>query len=237
MNKTDYLSNYYETDADRFSCDYTKELTGRDIIVQPLINMSNNKKSFMEYGFGSGRLLVENSISFNKVVGFEISNTLIKNMTEFIKKKNIKNIELYHSDDFNTFVQEKQETVDTLLSVAVLEHVVDPYGLLDSFYKLLNKDGTLIISVPNVGYLKHRIHLMMGKLPKTGTDEDYTNWRTEGWDGNHLHYFTEDAFKVILKDCGFKVIKLYGWGYKLNKMRNLHPGLLSGEIIAVCKKI
>lgn len=227
-----YLDQYYEDDGNRFSKDLSAELAGRDAIIMPIIEKyCHSKNSFMEYGFGSGRLLVEANKFFSRVVGFEISRNLISNLGE------ASSFELYHVDDLNKFSSENEKAIDNIVCLAVVEHVINPYEVLDFFHNIATDDATLVVSVPNYGYLKHRVHLLFGKLPKTGTDEPYENWRKEGWDGNHLHCFTSEAFEVLLKDCGWKVNKWYGWGYKLPWIRNLNPGLLSGEIIAVCEKI
>jgi hypothetical protein len=93
--------------------------------------------------------------------------------------------------------------------------------------------------VPNYAYVKHRLNLLVGKLPKTGTDKQVSNWRQCGWDGMHLHCFTKNAFADLLKDCGWNPVRWTGWGTRYPVIRGLRerlPSLFSGELIAVCRK-
>ena len=131
---------------------------------------------------------------------------------------------------------------DISISVATIEHVINPYIVLDELYRVTKKDGVLICSVPNYAYIKHIVSLLLGRQPKTGTNLDVKYWRNDGWDGMHLHTFTKSSFNTLLVDCGWKPIKWLGCGEKFNwtglgYIRRNFPGRWSGELIVKCKKI
>jgi len=61
------------------------------------------------------------------------------------------------------------ESINVPASVATVGHVINPYVALDELYQIAKADAVLICSVPNYAYLKHRIALLFGKHPRTGT--------------------------------------------------------------------
>ena len=59
--------------------------------------------------------------------------------------------------------------------------------------------GYVLISVPNLGYIKHIWSLIRGQQPMTGSNNtDISKWAVEGWDGHHLHYFTKKGLSDLL---------------------------------------
>ncbi len=146
---------------------------------------------------------------------------------------------LCQPDDTDSLPQIPDGVIDVIVCVATIEHVLNPYAVLDELYRIARLGATLVCSVPNLGYIKHRIGLLAGRLPRTGTDEPIVNWRKAGWDGMHLHAFTKSAFHELLVDCGWEPVRWTGWGTRfswINKLRSRYPGLFSGEIIATCRK-
>lgn len=234
------LKDYYERDAQRF-WDPLRELTGRDSIVYPLL--AGRSGVFLEYGCGSGSLLlsIAREPRFARVIGVDISENALDSirrawMDAYPASAN--KVELFRPVD-DTIPTITSESCDVIVSVATIEHVIDPYIVLDELYRIAKPDAMLICSVPNYAYIKHRLALLFGRLPKTGTDEPIENWRSAGWDGMHLHTFTQSAFDLLLRDCGWEPLSWTGWGQRLRligELRNRFPGLLSGEVIAVCRK-
>jgi SAM-dependent methyltransferase len=238
------LKNYYERDADRF-WDPKKGLTGRDLDVYPLLDGFSGK--LLEYGCGSGSLLLglakENR--FDLCYGIDISE-------KALEKIQVAWMSLTDSQNFDSKVRLSLPTDDCLpnipsdifdvvISVATIEHVLDPYIVLDELHRISKSNAVLICSVPNYAYLKHRIHLLFGIQPRTGTDEPVEKWREEGWDGMHLHTFTKSSFSTLLQDCGWQPQKWLGCGTRFNSiglgvLRRNFPGLWSGELIVSCVK-
>lgn len=239
--QNEILEDYYERTAKRFwSPDVG--LVGRDSVIFPLLAGAGGVA--IEYGFGSGSLLMgmARAPQYSKVLGVEIASTLIDRFSTAINLEAVEvasKVQLLQpqGDRLPSIID---ESCDVLVSVACIEHVIDPYVVLDELHRIAKPSARLICSVPNYGYLKHRLSLLIGKLPRTGTDDPVENWRECGWDGMHLHCFTVDAFDVLLRDCGWQPIRWTGWGTRfgwLGGLREKFPGLLSGEIIAVCEKI
>jgi ubiquinone/menaquinone biosynthesis C-methylase UbiE len=121
---------------------------------------------------------------------------------------------------------------DAVTSIAVLEHVFDPYYVVSEVYRILKPSGIFIAEVPNIAYVKQRIKLLCGQLHVTSTPK---NWKEIGWDGGHLHYFTKKTFCGLLEDCGSKILKVTGSGL-LGKFRNFYLSLLTGDICVKAQK-
>ena len=240
MTTTDHLKNFYNRTSHRF-WNPTDGPVGRDLVVYPL--MDGLGGALLEYGCGSGSLLLHlaKEERFNQIVGIDISEEVLSNLNKVISQQapQIKEkIKLYHPDA-DMLPNLMNESFDIIISVATIEHVLDPYIVLDELYRIAKPGATLICSVPNYAYIKHRLTLLAGKLPRTGTDDPVENWRQCGWDGMHIHTFTENAFSILLNDCGWQPVKWTGWGDRfpwLLRFRQRYPRLLSGELMAACVK-
>lgn len=237
---TDALTNYYEKDAARF-WDPSKGMTGRDVDCYPLFDGLSGK--VLEYGCGSGSLIVNlaREKRFPDAVGVDISTAALNKIRASLPSiTDLGNLSLVQPEG-DRLPQFHDNTFDVIVSVATIEHVVDMYGVLDELYRVAKPGAHLICSVPNLGYIKHIIHLFMGKQPATGSDLPVSKWREDGWDGMHLHTFTLSSFHTLLSDCGWEPIKDRGCGERLNwtglgYLRRNYPRLWSGEIITLCRR-
>jgi 2-polyprenyl-3-methyl-5-hydroxy-6-metoxy-1,4-benzoquinol methylase len=197
------LKDYYERTSARF-WDPLEGMVGRDRVVFPLLDgLSGN---CLEYGFGSASLLfgIAREPRFTSVTGVEISERCIEAARQRLATVNepwAKKVRFVVSN--REVISEIEDgTIDVVVCVATIEHVLNPYVVLDELHRVATSRATMICSVPNYAYLKHRLALVCGKLPKTGTDEPVRNWRNCGWDGMHLHTFTKAAFTTLLENCG-----------------------------------
>jgi len=133
-------------------------------------------------------------------------------------------------------------SVDVIVSLATIEHVLNPYIVIDDLHRVARDNAVFICCVPNYAYIKHVVQLLFGIQPRTGTDDPVEKWRSVGWDGMHIHTFTKSSLSVLLKDCGWRPEKWSGWGERFDRfgfgaLRRRFPGKLSGEITAVCRKV
>lgn len=240
---TDPLKLYYEDSSHRF-WDPLQGMVGRDVHIYPLLEGLSG--TFLEYGCGSGSLLLElaKEERFRECIGVDISETALAMVKDAwrarpgVDEDKVKLV--VPEDDRLPTIPDK--SVDVIVSLATIEHVLNPYIVLDELHRIASDNAVFIGCVPNYAYIKHVLQLAFGIQPRTGTDDPVENWRNVGWDGMHIHTFTKSSFAVLLRDCGWNPVKWSGWGDRfswlgLGPLRRRFPGILSGEITAVCRKM
>lgn len=90
---------------------------------------------------------------------------------------------------------------DYVILADVLEHVRWPDQLLKDLKGLLRKNGKMLISVPNIGFVTYRLLHLLGKW-------DYTNYGI--MDKTHLRFFTKKTVLELVAD--YQVSRCIGIG-------------------------
>jgi len=138
---------------------------------------------------------------------------------DFYKESEIKGkFVKYFSGDLN---EQKLEnlvsvnTFDVIFCGEVIEHLFSPDALMREMYKLLNKDGILILSTPNLAYWLNRVLLVFGISPfylensseiKLGRKFSFLGQgnKTEG----HIRLFTYGALREFVQKENFTIVKI-----------------------------
>jgi len=91
----------------------------------------------------------------------------------------------------------RDASFDCVTCLEVIEHVMDPLHLLTEFRRVLRPGGALVLTTPNIRYVRHVLTLLVhGRFPHTTTDAFV-------WGGGHLHYFTRADIRLLLERAGF----------------------------------
>lgn len=123
---------------------------------------------------------------------------------------------------------------DCIICADVLEHLVYPDRLLNVLATKTNKNGEIIISVPNIAFIKQRIDLMFGLF-------DY-NPRGGIMDSTHLRFFTKKSLKEFALDNGFKIERLFGYSqvkkkfFLLKFLAKLWPEVFALQLLMVIRR-
>jgi cyclopropane fatty-acyl-phospholipid synthase-like methyltransferase len=179
-----------------------------------------------------------------ELIGVDISPTRIAEVKKNIEDtglKSQKKVSFYECNFDTQFNVLNSDLFDVVIALDIMEHVFDVFGFVDNCYRILKQEGALIIRVPNVAYIKHRVGLFFGNLPITaswfGNQDDLSGWRDHwGWDGGHLHYFTIPLLYQLLKQSGFQIELCRDPGTKFSTFRNLLPELLYSNPLIIAKK-
>jgi len=169
----------------------------------------------LDVGCGSGRLLLALADHFDEATGIDLSPgriTRAKQALEDHYPELVGRVRFVHGDGEEPLPFREGE-FDVLIMCAILEHVVDVFGLMDEAARVCRRGGCLLMSVPNICYLRHVKDLLMGRVPMTGTpNRDVRAWRHHGWDGGHFHYFSKASLTDLLRHVGFEPEKWSGDG-------------------------
>ena len=92
------------------------------------------------------------------------------------------------------------EYFDAIICADVLEHLVDPWGVLKRLTQCLSRNGHLIASIPNTRYLKLIDHLANG----------HWTYQSSGLlDKTHLRFFTLSEIKAMFSKAGLSITALH----------------------------
>ena len=82
----------------------------------------------------------------------------------------------------------------------VLEHVLDPVGLLERLHDVLHSDGVLVVDFPNDGNSFQEELFADARINR--------RWWIAPPD--HLNYFTDESFRTIASATGWEVVDMFG---------------------------
>lgn len=158
-----WLKNTYVDDKRR--AEYLKELI--------------KNKEVLDFGTGNGGFLIHSKSIAKAICGHEIDNSLIEHYAKhgLEVKNNLGNCE-------NKF--------DVITMFHVLEHVENPQKVLQNLKKYLNKNGRLVIEVPNS-------EDALLTMYNSEAFKKITYWSC------HLYAYNISNLKIILKNAGYKI--------------------------------
>jgi SAM-dependent methyltransferase len=93
--------------------------------------------------------------------------------------------------DFNRPLPFKSGSFSGVISLEVIEHLVESELFLKEIYRILKPKGWLIISTPNIAWWGYRLFMLLGQPPKK--------------EGYHLRFFTHFSLVNNLNKIGFKI--------------------------------
>jgi 2-polyprenyl-3-methyl-5-hydroxy-6-metoxy-1,4-benzoquinol methylase/glycosyltransferase involved in cell wall biosynthesis len=154
-----------------------------------VLRLVGTGKRVLELGCASGymsRILRERNCS---VVGVELDPLAAEKAETCCDR--VVNGDLDHID-FSSELE--SERFDVVVAADVLEHLKDPVSVLRNLRCVLQPEGYLVMSVPNVAHLSVRLALLSG---------DFQYGETGLLDRTHLRFFTRQSIETLLDDAGF----------------------------------
>ena len=141
-----------------------------------------NNQNILEIGCGNGYTLKK-----LKDDGYASFTMGIEKNEKCQNKALQNNIDYFICDDVEKVKDQINKSFDVILFLDVLEHLVEPWNLFKEISKLLNKNGIIIISLPNIRNLS-----IIYKLIFKGT-WDYQEYGI--LDKTHLRFFTDKSIR------------------------------------------
>lgn len=201
-NDDNWLQNYESNQREYFSKIAENSFhRSREMIWQQLIDKITRYKrcgTILDVGCGRGEFLIKAKESGFDVWGIEPS----KGSFSKLCKLGSNNIFL---GDFQNVKLNNNKPFDVILLHHFLEHVTNPIEILEKCKNLLDKNGILIIAVPNANYLLVKNRILSTILKKTDKKklgmEPGGIWSPE----QHLFNFAPNTLKRMLQKCGFEI--------------------------------
>jgi 2-polyprenyl-3-methyl-5-hydroxy-6-metoxy-1,4-benzoquinol methylase len=166
----------------------------------PVIKLVPSDCSVLDIGCGRGGLSEYLRDKKNcQVTGLDISDDSVK----ICEGKRIKVIKADVEKD------NIPGTYDVIILSAVLEHLLDPLSGLETLRDNLNKNGIIIIGVPNFSDILSRIQYFRGKnIKRYGDSREDARLGIQS--PGHIQFFNQPSLTHILKKTGYKPIE---WSY------------------------
>ena len=181
-----------------------------------LVSFSESK-NHLDIGCGTGEFL-----NACKNAGFRTKGV---EPSELARKQAIKNynLDIYENTDLSQF---ENSSFHTITMWHVLEHVPNLNETIENFSRILEKNGSVIIAVPNL----------------KSWDAEYYKEYWAAWDVPiHLWHFSKESIEALFKKWNFKLVKtkpmlfdsfyvaLLSEEYKFGR-KNLFKGFIIGFI-------
>jgi len=160
----------------------------------------------LEVGCGEGGLAnslrASRSGSKLEIVGVELSEPAARRASDVLDRLFIGNIEALELPYQGYF--------DCVIFADVLEHLIDPWRMLERTKVLLQPGGTVVASIPNVQHWSILLNLFVGRW-------DYAEYGI--MDKTHLRFFTEKTVRDMFDSTGFEVRNLKPFLSKTARVR------------------
>ncbi|PLX27420.1 hypothetical protein C0583_03860 [Candidatus Parcubacteria bacterium] len=184
--------------------------------------ISKNRTVVLDIGCSDGELgeiiKVEKEC---RVWGVDISHESIEQASKKIDKTFVVDIDMELAKWPGEIVAQK---FDYIILSEVLEHMLHPEEVLRKAKELLNSDGKIIITVPNILFWKNRLRIFFGNF-------DYEDKGL--MDRGHIHFFSWKSFCKTIEGSGLKIINTNNHiptrGTK--KLGKQFPGLFSYQFV------
>lgn len=153
-----------------------------------------NTKKVLDVGCSSGELgsKLKEKLNVEKVIGIEFNEDAAK-----IASKNLD--EVFIGDAENINLPFENDYFDCIIYADILEHLINPWTVLQKHKKLLRSEGFIIVSIPNIRHIHTFSNLLRG------------NWKYVDrgiFDKTHLRFFTLKSITESLQDAGYSIVFL-----------------------------
>lgn len=156
--------------------------------------LPENPARVIEFGCGdgsTGRLVKERASVEVEYTGVELVSEMAAEASKHLERVIAADIEQQE-------LPFEPGYFDCMIYGDVLEHLVDPWKLLERHRLLLKNDGCMVASIPNIGYYQ------VIRMLKKG---DFRYQDSGIMDRTHLRFFTLKTIREMFEGAGLKIVE------------------------------
>jgi len=181
-------------------------------------NMVGSNREVLDIGCGEGDFAAELKRNGNRVTGVDL----------LPQPANAAAFEQYFSADLDDGISAVvnglgDKRFDRVLLLDILEHLRSPDRILIQCHTLLDTNGQLIVSLPNIANITIRLMLLFGRF-------DYTERGI--LDRTHLRFFTRKTARKFLRENGYEIVQERSTVMPVELVLGLSPGSLPMKVIS-----
>ncbi len=161
-----------------------------------LLSQIGHGKKVLDIGCLGGKISALIKSKHNEVWGVELNTEAAlkaKDRGVTIKTANVEDGLPFDSESF-----------DFIHAGEIIGHLYDTKFFLEECFRVLNREGVLFLTTPNVNHLKNRLRVLKGQYPEGvgAYPEDHF--------GDHLRVFNLPKIKELCSQTGFKIEEVFG---------------------------
>ena len=159
------------------------------------MQLTGQGKNVLELGAASGHVTTELTKRGNRVTAVEIDISNRDLLSKVAEKVIITDL-----DRLDLVKKLQGEKFDVIIAGDVLEHTTKSELILLQLQELLEEDGYVVASIPNIAHGDVRLTMLEGNFP----------YAESGLlDKTHLQFFTRSSVKELFNNNGFDIAEIY----------------------------
>lgn len=184
-----------------------------EIRIKQILDLVGGNKKVLDIGCGDAFIMERIRDNNNEVMGIEIA----ENAVEKSRKKGFKVFDISLNDNW---ADEINNRFDVVFAGEIIEHIFDTDKFLSNIKKVLNKNGRVVITTPNIASLGRRVLLLFGESPLLEVT-------ARAYDAGHIRYFTQKTLVRLLKENGYRAVNVQSSVVNFNGVGNLYSRLVA----------
>ncbi len=177
------LVNLLETDLDNNSS------------LKKMLSLIGKNKCVIDFGCATGyfaRLLTDRGC---KVTGVELNSKAAKVAENYCDEVIVADLDFVSLNDI-LLEKVSKEKFDVAIFGDILEHLRNPWKILEETRNILKPQGYVIASIPNIAHGAIRLALLQGNF----------EYKALGiLDNTHLRFFTRETVEQLFEDSGYLI--------------------------------
>jgi SAM-dependent methyltransferase len=181
-----------------------------EAIANMVIKYCQPNNSILELGAYTGAMIERlHNLGYTQISAADLDNHLVIS--------NISHVQCDFNTEFSSLFSGKR--FDCIIASEVIEHLNDVRNFLKQCFELLNPEGIIIVTTPNIGFFEGRVKFFLqGELWGFGA-KNYLIQR-------HISPISIEQFPLVLQETGFSTLEIFTAASFATTLRKIITGIL-----------